>query len=120
MGLAVFFQMMFPGAPAVYYGDEAGLNGGDDPANRAAYPWADLGGKPDPQLGALFKDLIAMRNKHQVLRHGSIDAPLLIDKNVIVLARRDGATWAICAVNNAAEARTVRVRRALRRSLRLR
>ena len=108
--LAVFFQMMFPGSPAVYYGDEAGLNGGDDPANRATYPWADQGGKPDQKLLALFKDLIAMRARHPVLRHGSIDAPLLLDKHVIVLARRDGATWAICAVNNAQQARTVTVR----------
>ena len=109
-GLAVFFQMMFPGAPAVYYGDEAGLNGGDDPANRATYPWADQGGKPDLEMGKLFKELIGMRAKHKVLRHGSIDAPLFIDQNVIVLARRDGATWAICAVNNSTTARTVRVR----------
>ncbi len=33
--LAVFFQMMFPGAPAVYYGDEVGVTGGEDPYNRA-------------------------------------------------------------------------------------
>ena len=36
-----------PGAPAVLYGDEAGVTGGDDPYNRVTYPWADLGGKPD-------------------------------------------------------------------------
>ena len=109
-GLAVLFQMTFPGAPAVYYGDEAGVSGGDDPANRATYPWADQGGKPDQDMLALFKKLIALRTSHPVLRHGSIDAPLLLDKNVIVLARHDGATWAICAFNNGPAARTVRVR----------
>jgi glycosidase len=30
--LAAFFQMTFPGAPAVFYGDEVGVTGGEDPA----------------------------------------------------------------------------------------
>lgn len=107
--LALFFQMMFPGAPAVYYGDEVGVNGGDDPANRATYPWADLGGKPDLALLADVKALIAMRNANPVLRRGSIDAPLLLNDHVVVLARRDGATWAICATNNDSRAATVTV-----------
>lgn len=107
--LAIFFQMMYPGAPAVYYGDEVGVNGGDDPLNRATYPWADLGGKPDQALLADVKALIAMRNTHPVLRRGSIDAPLLLDDHVVVLARRDGANWAICATNNAATETTVSV-----------
>lgn len=108
--LALFFQMMFPGAPAIYYGDEVGVSGGDDPANRATYPWADQGGKPDLAMLAEFKQLIAMRKQHKVLRHGSIDAPLLIDDHVVVLARKDGATWAICATNNAQEAKVVKVK----------
>lgn len=107
--LALFFQMTFPGAPAVYYGDEVGVNGGADPLNRATYPWADLGGKPDAALLADVRALIAMRAAYPVLRHGSIDAPLLLDDHVVVLARRDGGTWAICATNNAAAAITVTV-----------
>jgi len=108
--LALFFQMMFPGAPAVYYGDEVGVSGGDDPANRATYPWADLGGKPDLAMLAEFRQLIALRKQHKVLRHGSIDAPLLVDDHVVVLARKDGPTWAICATNNTDEAKVVKVK----------
>ena len=37
--LATVFQLTFPGAPGIYYGDEVGMEGGDDPANRGAYPW---------------------------------------------------------------------------------
>jgi cyclomaltodextrinase len=107
--LALFFQMMFPGAPAVYYGDEVGLSGGEDPLNRATYPWADLGGKPDLSLLAEAKSLIAMRKAHSVLRHGSIDAPLLVNDHVVVLARREGDKWAICATNNSASVITVDV-----------
>ena len=98
--LAVFFQMVFPGAPAVLYGDEAGVTGGDDPYNRVTYPWADLGGKPDAALIADYKALIKMRRDHPVLRHGSIDAPAFIDDHVIVLLRRDTDRWAVTATNN--------------------
>lgn len=107
--LAVFFQMTFPGAPAIYYGDEVGMTGGDDPLNRMAYPWADMGGKPDESMLAYFKQLAALRKQHAVLRHGSIGAPLHLDDNVIVLARKAGDNEAITATNNATVARTVSV-----------
>ena len=105
--LAVLFQMTYPGAPTVYYGDEVGVTGGDDPYNRATYPWADLGGRPDGALLARFKQLIALRHAHPVLRRGSLDAPLLADANVLVLLRRLGNTWALVALNNAPTAKTV-------------
>ena len=107
--LAVLFQMIFPGSPSVYYGDEVGVTGGDDPFNRGTYPWADLGGQPDTALLAEFKKLIRMRHDNAVLRRGSITAPLVADAHVIVLARRLGDTWAITATNNAASPRMVTV-----------
>ncbi len=107
--LAVLFQMIFPGAPSVYYGDEVGVTGGDDPDNRATYPWPDLGGQPDLALRAEFKKLIGLRHRHAVLRRGSIAAPLHVDAHVVVLARRLGSTWAITATNNADTARRVSV-----------
>lgn len=103
--LAVLFQMVFPGAPAIYYGDEVGLAGGDDPYNRAPYPWADQGGRPDEALLADFKRLTALRHALPVLRHGSLEAPLHLDEHLIVLARRDGRSWALTATNNAETAR---------------
>ncbi|OYU28714.1 MAG: hypothetical protein CFE41_03655 [Burkholderiales bacterium PBB2] len=107
--LAVFFQMVFPGAPTIYYGDEVGLGGGEDPYNRAPYPWADEGGRPDLALLADFKRLTTLRHAEPVLRHGSLSAPLHLDANVIVLARQDGEAWALTAMNNAAQSRRVRV-----------
>ncbi len=109
--LAVLLQMSYPGAPAVYYGDEVGLTGGNDPYNRAPYPWADEGGEPDLALRADFKQMIAMRQAHPVLRRGTLLAPLHADDAVLVLARRLGqgaaARWAITAFNNAATERRV-------------
>jgi cyclomaltodextrinase / maltogenic alpha-amylase / neopullulanase len=105
--LAVFFQMTFPGAPTIYYGDEVGVTGGDDPYNRGTYPWADLGGQPDNALLTDFKRLVKLRNDHAVLRRGSIDAPIYIDDNVIVLLRKLGEHYAITATNNANAERRV-------------
>ncbi len=107
--LAAFFQMVFPGAPAIYYGDEVGVTGGDDPYNRATYPWADQGGQPDTALLADFKRLTQLRQALPILRHGSLSAPLSINEHVIVLARQSGKDWAITATNNATTAQTVTV-----------
>jgi glycosidase len=108
--LAVFFQMTYPGSPTIYYGDEVGLGGGEDPYNRAPYPWADEGGEPDEALLADFKRLTALRQALPVLRHGSLSAPLYLDEHVVLLARQDGKTWAITATNNSLEPRAVKIR----------
>ncbi len=107
--LAVFFQMTFPGAPTVYYGDEVGMIGGEDPYNRAPYPWADKGGKPDIALLAEFKKLIQLRKDNPVLSHGSLEAPLFMNENVIVLARQFENTVAITATNNSTAAQTITI-----------
>lgn len=111
--LAVLLQMSYPGAPAVYYGDEVGLGGGDDPYNRAPYPWADAGGQPDLALEDEFRRLIALRRAHPVLSMGTLLAPLHVDAQAMVLARRLGegaaATWAVTGYSNADAARSVRV-----------
>jgi len=107
--LAVFFQMTYPGSPAIYYGDEVGMTGGDDPYNRGTYPWADRGGHPDAALLADFRRLAKLRRDLPVLRHGTLVAPLHVDANVVVLARHDGQRWAITATNNSDQARTVTV-----------
>ncbi len=107
--LAVLFQMTFPGSPTVYYGDEVAVTGGDDPYNRATYPWADQGGRPDADMLAAFKQLIALRKQHAVLRRGTLDAPLHVDDHSIVLLRKLGSSVAITATNNALTAQTVTV-----------
>ena len=65
--MAVLWQMAFPGAPCVYYGDEAGLEGFKDPLNRRTFPW----GRENQELTEWYKKLIHLRNEHAVLRTGS-------------------------------------------------
>ena len=64
--LVVLWQMTFPGAPCIYYGDEAGVEGYSDPLNRRTYPW----GREDKELLAWYKKLVGLRRRHQVLRTG--------------------------------------------------
>jgi len=61
------WQASFPGVPCIYYGDEAGLEGGEDPDNRRAYPW----GRENRELLEWFKTVIALRNHYDVLQTGS-------------------------------------------------
>ena len=67
--LATLFQMLFPGAPCIYYGDEVGMEGGADPDCRRAFPWAEQ--KWDQSLRDTVKKYVAFRKSHVALRSGS-------------------------------------------------
>lgn len=64
--LVSLWQMTFPGMPCIYYGDEAGMQGFRDPYNRGAYQW----GKEDTAIQTWYKNIIALRNRHQALKTG--------------------------------------------------
>ncbi len=66
--MASFLQYMLPGAPSVYYGDEAGMEGHKDPFNRRPFPW----GREDPELLAHYRHLGFLRKHEPALRLGDI------------------------------------------------
>ncbi len=66
--LATLFQMTFPGAPCVYYGDEVGMEGRHDPDCRRSFPWDEA--RWDADLLAFFRRAIALRHEHPALRRG--------------------------------------------------
>ena len=107
--LAVLMQVAWPGAPTVFYGDEVGVTGGEDPDNRRTFPWADEGGEPDLQLYADVRRLLRLRGRHPVLSLGDLGAPLHADRNVVVASRSLDGVTALVAVNNSEMARTVDV-----------
>ncbi len=66
--LAMAFLFAYPGAPAVYYGDEIGLTGGRDPQCRAAFPWQ--GEAWNETLHSWVRQLIHLRRETPALRRG--------------------------------------------------
>lgn len=66
--LAALILYTFPGSPMLYYGDEAGMQGFEDPFNRGTYPW----GREDTALVDYFRRLGALRNAHTALQSGTI------------------------------------------------
>ncbi|HVN16004.1 MAG TPA: glycoside hydrolase family 13 protein, partial [Anaerolineales bacterium] len=63
--LAWLFIHTFPGAPCIYYGDEIGLDGGQDPDCRKSFPWNDA--RWDTNLLDYLKSCIKMRKDHPAL-----------------------------------------------------
>jgi glycosidase len=66
--LAYLFQFSYPGAPAIYYGDEIGLVGGKDPGCRGAFLWEET--RWNTELRNYLKTLARLRKNHIALRRG--------------------------------------------------
>ncbi|MDO4332965.1 MAG: alpha-glycosidase [Eubacteriales bacterium] len=92
---AVVMQMTWPGAPTVYYGDEAGLCGFTDPDNRRTYPW----GREDRQLIDFHRAAIRMHRDNPELKKGSLKW-LLSDYNFIAYGRFDFKHQSVVLINN--------------------
>ncbi|MDR1067299.1 MAG: glycoside hydrolase family 13 protein [Clostridiales bacterium] len=101
---AVMLQMTWPGAPTVYYGDEAGLTGWTDPDNRRSYPW----GNEDKTLIAFHKAMISIRKKYRALKTGSLEF-LFCDFGVITFGRWDNERKIVVALNNNDSARALSI-----------
>ena len=95
--LATLFQMTYPGAPSIYYGDEIGLAGGKDPDNRRAFPW-QARDTWDDSLLAWFKAAIQLRKKFSALRTGDFRV-LYAEDDVLAFARVLGDEKLIVVLN---------------------
>ncbi len=92
---AVVMQMTWPGAPTIYYGDEAGQCGFTDPDNRRTYPW----GHEDQKLIDFHKSIIKIHKEHEVFKTGSCK-PLGTGQNYVAYSRFDENEQAVILVNN--------------------
>jgi cyclomaltodextrinase len=104
--LATTFQFTYTGTPYIYYGDEIGLKGGEDPDCRKCMPWEeDLW---DLDLLEHHRALARLRAEHPVLRRGDF-ASLIADgpDSPYVYARWDDDACIVVALNNTEEPQTV-------------
>jgi glycosidase len=67
--VASALQYTLPGCPSLYYGDEAGMEGGKDPFNRRTYPW----GREDEELLSHHRLLGQLRKRYPALRFGETE-----------------------------------------------
>ena len=102
--LAVIFQMMWNGAPTIYYGDEVGMVGWTDPDNRRPFPW----GKEDMEILDFFKRIIAIRKNNPVFKTGSVDY-LMMGSGLICFGRFSKEEKAVVILNNNIEETTVEI-----------
>jgi len=101
---AVVFQMTWPGSPALYYGDEAGLCGWTDPDNRRTYPW----GGEDAGLLEFHRDIIKVRKEYGTFKRGST-AFLYTNYGILSYGRWDSACRIAVVINNNEREKTVSV-----------
>jgi fibronectin type 3 domain-containing protein len=98
--LASLIQFTVPGAPTVFYGDEVGLTGDDDPDDRRTYPWADKGGSPDQVLFNHYKALNTLRSTNGVLVSGDFKVLLADDAaGVVAYGRKTTGQAAVVIIN---------------------
>ena len=91
--MIIAFQMTYRGAPMIYYGDEVGMWGADDPHDRQQMLWEELSYMTqvvneesgfaagqgtykvaaDKNLFKFYKKMIALRNYFDVLKTGSVE-----------------------------------------------
>lgn len=117
--LIILFQMSYVGAPMIYYGDEAGMWGADDPDDRKPMVWPDLTyenershpvpGKTraddemkfDKSLFDYYKMVVRIRNENVALRRGDFTSLLVDDaNNLYAFERAAGDNQVIVMLNN--------------------
>lgn len=95
--LGAILLFAFPGAPTIYYGDEAGMEGYQDPYNRRTFPWDEI----NPHLLAWFQKLGHLRKTRPALRSGALSwGPC---KGHLLTLYRTGDTERLCALLNAGD-----------------
>lgn len=99
--LASVLQFTLPGIPSIFYGDEAGLQGFDDPINRRPYPW----GGEDKEILDHYKKLGRIRRENRAVFSGGFN---MRDENGLVAYERAGGDDEILiAVNAGADDKTL-------------
>ena len=102
--IGVMMQFTIPGAPALYYGDEAGLTGWTDPDNRRPFPW----GHENWDLVSFHKEIIRIYKSTSSLRFGSF-IPLVGEDGLVAYGRFDENNAAVVIINQSRSPRETEV-----------
>jgi glycosidase len=112
--LLALLQMTYVGAPMVYYGDEAGMWGSNDPNNRRPMLWDDLPPnqnpqeRPDAAMREHYRSVIGLRRSLPALRTGSYRTLLADDaQDVLAFVREKDGQRVVVALNASTKPATV-------------
>jgi cyclomaltodextrinase len=106
--MATLIQMTYPGAPAIYYGDEIGIEGAKDPDCRRAFPWNENEWNQD--LRDYIQRWTAIRRNRTVLRRGSfLEIHRDGKRGGYAYARKLGEESLLVVLNASATRRTYRL-----------
>lgn len=104
--LAVVFLFTFMGTPCIYYGDEIGLTGNEDPDCRKCMEWDEA--KQDRELYDFYRMMIFLRKENKALREGRFRILHACENDpCIVYERADDIIHFTVWMNNSPEARTL-------------
>ncbi len=118
--LVALFQMTFVGAPMIYYGTEAGMDGADDPDDRMPMVWPDMKYEPrsrgpfgevetqpvefEQDLFAFYRAAVLFRRQHPVLSRGEFRIIGTHDEGQwLVFSRQDGQQTLLVVLNRGPE-----------------
>ena len=81
---AAVLQFFLPGVPCVYYGDEAGMQGYQDPFNRGCFDWNNI----NEELHSFYTELGKIRGEQSCLKEGTFEV-MLATGDTFVFSRFD-------------------------------
>ena len=93
--LAFTLLAAFPGIPCIYYGDEAGMEGGRDPFNRCPFVW----GREDTELTDHYRKIGAVRHSEPLFAMGNLRIEDTDDRSHFLMIREHKGRRLAVAVN---------------------
>ncbi len=114
--LTAIFQLSYPGAPTIYYGDEVGVTGTKDPDSRRTFPWERINSADNTisnayasKYGDLYNTYVKaadVRNSNKdIFATGEI-MTAYAEGNVIAYARKSDTKGGLAAINTSDKAVT--------------
>lgn len=95
--LAILLSLTLPGVPLIYYGDEAGLDGGKDPDNRRPMPWSNF----NQEIYNHYSSLCKIRNSYDAFKKGSIS--FVENESLLIYKRSYGDENIYVVLNNSSD-----------------
>jgi len=102
--LAALFQMTYTGMPAIYYGDEIGMTGENDPDCRKAMEWNNQ----NEALLSFYKTVTALRHRELALRIGDVHT-VHVSEDTYAFARHYGAETIYVLFNRSGEPQQMKI-----------